>query len=139
MTESNLKKTFNMGTIVSLIFADGGKRDVVIKKLPMLQIPVLASHIRRLTDKFFVDISSDKELIKVMILMIEEDFDGFLGILKLTTDLTEEDFSKMDIEHLTDVVTAVAGENIGFLQNTVIPKAKEVMSRIKATKEAQKK
>lgn len=128
-----------MGTIVSLIFADGGKRDVVIKKLPMLQIPVLASHIRRLTDKFFVDISSDKELIKVMILMIEEDFDGFLGILKLTTDLTEEDFSKMDIEHLTDVVTAVAGENIGFLQNTVIPKAKEVMSRIKATKEAQKK
>lgn len=139
MTESNFKKTFNMGTIVSLIFADGGKRDVVIKKLPMLQIPVLASHIRRLTDKFFVDISSDKELIKVMILMIEEDFDGFLGILKLTTDLTEEDFSKMDIEHLTDVVTAVAGENIGFLQNTVIPKAKEVMSRIKATKEAQKK
>lgn len=123
---SELETIFSEGKTVKI-----GKKDILVKNIALGDMPVLIAIFSKVAD--LLPKKKGQELNQTAIgLAIAQNFDDFLKLFEVTTDLKAEEIKKLNIAASVQIFAKVLGENMDFLELHVKPVVKDLIAKMES-------
>lgn len=125
---SELETIFSEGREVKI-----GQRVVVIKTIELGQIPVLVD----IATKIYSTMGANKDQKAAITKLVKEDFESFLQLFVVTTNLDMTEIKKLNIAAATEIFSNVVKDNADFFTQNVLPLAsalKETLTGLNKSK-----
>lgn len=112
------------------IFSQGKKIDVakdkqvIIKQIALGDIPKILNVLSKVMDA--LEGNKKANLDSVVLKVIVEDYNAFLSLFEVTTDLDLEDIKKLNAGATAKILAEVIKENVSFLQMHVVPVIQDI-------------
>lgn len=121
----DLKNIFSEGREISI-----GDHKIVIKQIALGDIPTILDIVSKVFEVMPKNKQKVGDIKKEILAAVSKDFDSILKVLSVTTDLSSENISRLNLGATAKIVEAVIKDNVDFFQSHVVPALQELAQNL---------